>query len=274
MKVYQLLAERSPESDAKTGQTKRPHSSQALLLDLINADSHNLWKEIQQCRDLQLLLDTSTTILPYVEDAISKAIRIGKTELAKVMLFFAVFDRSYVNQIVLLKQLIRGNSLNDIRRIDPFFHGDESIFVNAVRSGNFELANLILDKTLKLNPIRILSPNLYSGRTESIRTVYQIIARGVDNWDMVSLKNRLDNMLRQEILRQLVFVAMNISAWAFGLFSFWNIVKHFILFQDMENLSIQALNIVNLYMVVRLDLRNREDLLAIVSGLLLSDHSQ
>jgi hypothetical protein len=104
--------------------------------------------------------------------------------------------------------------------------------------------------------------------------VYQIIARGVDNWDMVSLKNRLDNMLRQEILRQLVFVAMNISAWAFGLFRFWNIVKHFILFQDMENLSIQALNIVNLYMVVRLDLRNREDLLAIVSGLLLSDHSQ
>jgi hypothetical protein len=216
--VYQLLAERSPEKDAKTGQIKRPQSSQALLLDLINADSHNLWKEIQQRRDLKLLLETSTTILPDLEGAISEAIRLGKTELAKMMLFLVAFDNSYFNHIIFFKQLKIGNSFKDLRKIDPFLNGRLSIFTNAVRSGNVELATLILDKALKLNPIQpFLSGTLYGERAFFVlEHALDEIIRQMDVLGMDSIVDRLERIFEQERLAHLALSSARSLALYFG----------------------------------------------------------
>jgi len=81
--VFNLLAQRSPENHTKLGQMHYSNSSHAILLDLIHAEPGVEWEEVQQQRDLQLLLGTSTKILPYLEDVISVAIRLGKTELPK-----------------------------------------------------------------------------------------------------------------------------------------------------------------------------------------------
>jgi hypothetical protein len=200
--VYNLLAQRLPENYLDTGQISGPNSSQALLLDLIRAEDGVAWKKVQQYRDLQLLVDTSTKILPYLERAISEAIILGKTELAKMMLFFVAFDHSYFNHIVLIRQLMRGNSVKDLRKINPFLHGEGSLFAEAVRSGNVDLANLILDKAIKLNPINFLYPKFYEERYRNLEMAStiasDIIERSKDNSDMVFLRDRLERILNYQ----------------------------------------------------------------------------
>jgi hypothetical protein len=134
-------------------------------------------------------LDTSTKILPHLKNAISEAIRLRKTELAKMMLFFTAFDHSYFNHIVLIKQLIRGNSIYDIRQIDPFLNGRESIFVSAVRSGNVELANLILDKAFNLNPIWPETiPISYRDRINNLDSMLRNVKEMKGNGDILRIR--------------------------------------------------------------------------------------
>jgi hypothetical protein len=52
-----------------------------------------------------------------LEEAIVEAIRLRRTELAKIMLFFVEFDHYYFNPMVLFRQLTAGNSLLDIRKL-------------------------------------------------------------------------------------------------------------------------------------------------------------
>jgi hypothetical protein len=106
-------------------------------------------------------LETSTKLLPHLEDAVIDAIKLGRIELAKIMLFFGAFDHSYFNHMVLFRQLAAGNSLLDLRKLNPFSKEDESVFLNAISNGNVELANLILEKGLKLNPLRPLICSRY-----------------------------------------------------------------------------------------------------------------
>jgi hypothetical protein len=206
-KVFDLLAQRLPENDIETGQLNLPNSSHAILLDLIHAEPGVDWEEMQQQRDLQLLLDTSTKILPYLEDSISVAIRLGKTELAKMMLFFVAFDDSYFNNMVLIKQLRCGNSVTDIRKINPFRYGDDSIFVQAVRSGNVDLANLILDKALTLNPLAKGSTCWNMGNLERAYDIaFEISNATVPNSEMASLKDRLRTIFSNDMGVLLIFL--------------------------------------------------------------------
>jgi hypothetical protein len=154
------------------------------------------WKVRQQLVDLQLLLDTSTKILPFLESAISETIRLGKTELAKAMLFFVAFDHSYFNHMVLIKQLMRGNSYRDIRKINPFANGRNSLFVQAVRKGNVELANLILDKSLKPNPMQpLLCTNFFNERYRNLEIASRIDFEELNFLDRARLRARLRGIL-------------------------------------------------------------------------------
>jgi hypothetical protein len=220
--VYELLAERSLENDIETGLI---NSSQALLIDLINAESNNQREEIQQHRDLKLLLETSTKILPHAKDAICEAIQLGKTDLAKMMLFFTAFEDSFLmNQIVLIKQMMKGNSFKDIRKIDPFIYGRESIFVDAVRSGNFELAELILDKAFKFNPIwPITIPLLYGKILDNLDSVLRIIKEMNGNGYMIPLDliDRLKKRYSWELLKQWTLGGLHFLSLLFYLFPPW-----------------------------------------------------
>ena len=140
--------------DIETGRINHLKSSRALLSDIIHPDFKVASNSARAWKDLKLLLETSTKILPHLEEAIVEAIRLGRTQLAKIILFFVAFDHSYFNHMVLFRQLAAGNSLLDIRKLNPFAKEDESVFLNAISNGNVELANLILEKGLKLNPLR------------------------------------------------------------------------------------------------------------------------
>jgi hypothetical protein len=108
-----------------------------------------------------------------LEEAILEAIRLGRTQLAKIMLFFVAFDLSYFNHMVLFRQLAAGNSLLDIRKLNPFAKEDESVFLNAISNGNVELANLILEKGLKLNPLRpFIFSRYFRERRQSLESAY------------------------------------------------------------------------------------------------------
>jgi hypothetical protein len=168
-------------------------------------------------KDLKLLLETSTKILPHLEDAILEAIRLGRTQLAKIMLFFVAFDHSYFNQMVLFRQLAAGNSLMDIRKLNPFAKEDESVFLNAISNGNVELANLILEKGLKLNPLRpLICSRYFRERRRSLeRASYSLSIECV-------LKDRLrkiliDQRLYDCLLRSLIAMILYISLVSFSL---------------------------------------------------------
>lgn len=121
-------------------------SSYSLLMNLVTTVPDAPWKYAQQRRDLQLLLDTSTKILPFLKDGILMAIEHKRNDLAKIMLYFVAFDRSFFNHMVLIRQLAAGNSLIDLRKIDPFTISEKSLFLHAVEKQNVELANFMLDE--------------------------------------------------------------------------------------------------------------------------------
>ena len=150
--VFNVLAQHLSEHDIETGRINRLKSSRFEGA----SNRARAWK------DLELLLETSTKILPHLEDAIVGVIRLGRTQLAKIMLFFVAFDHSYFNHMVLFRQLAAGNLLRDVRKLDPFAKEDKSVFLNAISNGNVELANLILDKAIKLNP---------SGYSDAVDTI-------------------------------------------------------------------------------------------------------
>jgi hypothetical protein len=171
--VFNVLAQHLSEHDSETGRINRLKSSRALLSDVIHADFQVASNRAWAWKDLKLLLETSTQILPHLEEAILEAIRLGRTQLAKIMLFFVAFDLSYFNHMVLFRQLAAGNSLLDIRKLNPFAKEDESVFLNAISNGNVELANLILEKGLKLNPLRpFIFSRYFRERRQSLESAY------------------------------------------------------------------------------------------------------
>ena len=207
--VYNLLVQRSPENDIETGLIHYSNSSYDILSDLIHAQPDVAWGAVEQRNDLQLLLDTSTKILPYLEDAIFKALRLGKSELVTMMLFFVAFDHSYFNHIVLIKQLMRGNSFKDIRKINPFLHGNESIFVKAMRGGDLKLVNLILDKGVKSNPFQVFAcSQYYSQRQDALCTALRIARRTFSTSDLetVSTGRRLRHILEMQSAYHVIIV--------------------------------------------------------------------
>jgi hypothetical protein len=201
----------SPENDIETGLIHYSNSSYDILTDLIHTQPDAVWKEIRQLRDLQLLLDTSTKILPYLDDAISDAIIMGKTEAAIMMLFFVAFDHSYFNHIVLIRQLMLGNSFKDIRKINPFLHGNESIFVKAMRGGDLKLVNLILDKGVKSNPFQVFAcSQYYSQRQDALCTALRIARRTFSTSDLetVSTGRRLRHILEMQSAYHVIIVCL------------------------------------------------------------------
>ena len=201
--VYNVLEQHLSKHDIETGRINLLKSSRALLSDIIRAD----FDGARVRKDLKLLLETSTKILPHLEEAILDAIRLGRTQLAKIMLFFVAFDHSFFNHMVLFRQLAAGNSLLDIRKLNPFAKEDESVFLNAISNGNVELANLILEKGLKLNPLRpFICSRYFRERRRSLERAPSL------STDCV-LKDRLRKILNDQgvydtLLRTLI--AMNI----------------------------------------------------------------
>lgn len=177
-------------------------SSYSLLMDMVNTVPDEPWKYGQQRRDLQLLLDTSTKILPYLKDGIVMAIENKRTDLAKIMLYFVAFDHSFFNQMVLIRQLAAGNSLTDIRRIDPFSVSEKSLFLHAVEHQNVELANFMLDEGIHWIQFPFL--NIYS-RKLTFLEASDIISQQIGN--PVELTNQLHElgMRIQYILQTQVF---------------------------------------------------------------------
>jgi hypothetical protein len=108
--------------------------------------------------------------------------------------------------MVLIKQLMRGNSYRDIRKINPFANGRNSLFVQAVRNGNVELANLILDKSLKPNPIQpLLCTDLYTTRYKNLDIASNIAARITIRTAINSPMDRLRFRLGRILMKQLIF---------------------------------------------------------------------
>jgi hypothetical protein len=125
--------------------------------------------------------------------------------------------------MVLIKQLMRGNSFRDIRKINPFANGCNSLFVQAVMDGNVELANLILDKSLKPNPIQpFLCTKFYNERYRNLQLAENIASR--INYDLFSeryfplyhLRGRLNKTLRSmEALWEALYVPLiNLIIWS------------------------------------------------------------
>jgi hypothetical protein len=89
-----------------------------------------------------------------------------------------------------------GNSVRDIRKINPFINGRDSLFVKAVSNGNVELANLILDKALKLNPIQpLLCTNFYKERYWNLDLASDLDFEAERVLDRARLRGRLRGIM-------------------------------------------------------------------------------
>ena len=171
-----MLAQHLSKQDIETGRINRLKSSRALLSYIIYADFEVAFNVARAWKDLKLLLETSTKILPYLQDAIVGVIRLGRTELASILLFFVAFDHSYFNHMVLFRQLAAGNSFRDVRKLDPFTNEDESVFLKAILNGNKELANLILDKAITFDPLQPFRCSRYNyDRQEALLTAVKSV---------------------------------------------------------------------------------------------------
>jgi hypothetical protein len=138
-----------------------------------------------------------------------------------MMLFFVAFDHSYFNHIVLIKQLMRGNSFKDIRKINPFLYGDESLFVYAMRSGDLKLVNLILDKGVKWNPLQIFAcSRYYSQRHDALYRALQIARRtfSTAELEMFSTARRLRHILDAQATYHVMIVYLLIGGLIGGTF--------------------------------------------------------
>jgi len=218
--VYELLMQQVDQGDIESGIVHRLNSSHDLLSDIIHAGSDVPWKAAQQKKDLKLLLETSTKLLPYLENAIKEAIHLRKTDLVKMMLFFVAFDKSYFNHIVLIRQWAAGNSIKDIRKIDPFEKYDASLLISAIKNGNAELANLILDKGIKWNPFQIyMCTKYYRTRNENLYDAMEtaeIVIRRLEEFDMISVKKRLKRIADRQCFYQVLILYVLITSFVVG----------------------------------------------------------
>ena len=129
------------------------------------------------------------------------------------MLFFVAFDRSDFNHMVLFRQLAAGNLLRVVRKLDPFAKEDESVFLNAISNGNVELANLILDKAIKLNPLGLLRcSRYYFDRQDALLTAVNRVTDLEMAW---RIRRILDNQMAHEGL----VVFLTISGLVLGAIS-------------------------------------------------------
>ena len=136
----------------------------------------------------------------------------GRTELASILLFFVAFDHSYFNHMVLFRQLAAGNSLRDVRKLDPFTNEeDESVFLKAILNGNKELANLILDKAIKFDPLQPFICNRhYYDRQDALLTAVNSVN---DLRIALRISRILDNQMAYEGLVGLYFRDLSVPAF-------------------------------------------------------------
>jgi hypothetical protein len=198
--TYNLLMERSIQNDISPA---LPVYSADILYDIIYADANGTWDKIREQNDMQLLLETSTKISPHLIYAIYESIYSGKTELAKLMLSFAAFDNSHFNHKVLMKQLMCGYSVRDIRKVDPFLYRADrpSMLVSAMEKQNLELVNFILDNGIKWNHSKVFAcSKSYKTRRNGMSHALKI-ARNLQETnsrndpELNSIINRLKNLL-------------------------------------------------------------------------------
>lgn len=222
--VYELLMQHVDQGDIESGIVPRVNSSHALLSDIIHDGSLDPWKDSQQKNDLELLLDTSTKLLPYLENAMREAIHLGKTDLVKMMLFFVAFDKSYFNHKVLIRQFAAGNSIKDIRKINPFTDHDASLLISAIKNGNAELANLILGKALKWNPFQLyMCTKYYSRRWRTLNLAHIMVSEILESNsqpDLETLELRLKSILENQSIYQ-AFVFSSLITGSIGGFFGW-----------------------------------------------------
>ena len=115
-------------------------SSNQLLLDILESNFDKISQILESRNDLQLLLETSLQLRKSAVVAICLAIQSGNQEFIKILLEYFVFGKSYPWS-------------SKITKVDPFIAHPMSIFIEAIRERNVEIANLILDKSLRINPL-------------------------------------------------------------------------------------------------------------------------
>ena len=184
-------------------------TSKSLFEDIINSGERTPLQLAQDIVDLQLLLETSTKLLPHLKEGIINATRDKKNDLAKSMLYFISFDHSYFNNLVYLRQLAAGYSIRDLRKIDPFDDINDSLLIVAARAKNFEMMNFILDKTLKWNPFIIFRVRYLYKRTKILKTAWDLLT---ENEEEALVSRRLRNILRYQ--RIIPFILCLPMFWA------------------------------------------------------------
>ena len=198
-------------------------SSYSLLMDLVTTVPDAPWKYSQQRRDLQLLLDSSTKILPFLKDGIFMAIDYNRNDLAKIMLDFVAFDRSFFNHLVLIKQLAAGNSLYDLRKIDPFTISEKSLFLQAVENQNVELANFMLDEGIHWIHLSILMLSFKKSiLIEACDQISQQIGIPTElAYELNKLEIRIRSILHLQILYEMWYLVFSLN------YIFFNIMIKF-----------------------------------------------
>ena len=200
--VCNLLAEVHREGSVEE------RSSQFLLADILTSGARTSLELAQDIIDLQLLWETSTKLLPHLNQAIIHAIALKRNDLAKRMLYFIIFDHSYFNHLVYFRQLAAGYSIRDLKKVDPFDDAEESLIFRAARAGNIEMVNFILDKGLKWNPLTILWLRYYSNRVSILAKVRDFLLHQRPKPpppEEALLPNRLQNILIKQLFFVLIF---------------------------------------------------------------------
>ena len=134
--ILQLFQEMDPEMLVSNPN----HSSLRILRDILESNFDSISQILESINDLQLLLETSLRLKESAVVAICLAIQSGNQEYIKILLEYFVFGKSYPWG-------------SKITKVDPFIAHPKSIFIEAIRRRNLEIANLILDKSLWINPL-------------------------------------------------------------------------------------------------------------------------
>ena len=218
MRVYNLLADFHQDLELGLG-LGEDGNSQSLLMDILDSGANTSVGIEQDIIDLKLLLKTSTQLLPDLKQGIIHALQIKRNDLAKIMFYFVSFDYSYFNHMVYFRQLAAGNSIWNLRKVDPFDDPNVPVIILAVRSNNLEMVKFILDKALKWNPFTIISCRYWMKRLRILDRAYRrLIQTDLGNEERALLLNRLNQIIQNQIMFQNLLIVNCILAFPYGLF--------------------------------------------------------
>lgn len=166
--------------DPKISNLNPNRSSFRILLDILESNYDKAPQMLQSRSDLLLLLETSHQVRESSIIAICLAIQSGNQGYIKMLLDFFVFAKSYPWS-------------SKIPKVDPFLDYPPAIFLLAIKEKNLEIANLILDKSLRFNPFTgFWSRRFRQRRRILVRALVQI---RLSEAEMEEIWNRIDNIL-------------------------------------------------------------------------------